>query len=79
MIPSRNRPTRSGYMIGSMGTGTVSKDGSVAWSIVQVKVAGNRTMDDGTDRDLDFTCAWITLYKLQGNEWIRLAEVSNFK
>ncbi len=56
-----------------------SKDGSVAWSIVQVKVAGKRRMDDGTERDLDFTCAWITLYERQGDKWIRLAEVSNFK
>ncbi|HEX9972813.1 MAG TPA: hypothetical protein VGD14_12140, partial [bacterium] len=53
-----------------------SKDGSVAWSIVQVKVAGKRTMDDGTERNLDFTCAWITLYERQGDKWIRLGEVS---
>ena len=56
-----------------------SKDGSVAWSVVQVKVAGKRTLDDGTERDLDFTCAWITLYERQGDRWIRLGEVSNFK
>ncbi len=56
-----------------------SKDGSVAWSIVQVKVAGKRTMDDGTERDLDFICAWITLYERQGDKWIQLGEVSNFK
>ena len=57
----------------------VSKGGSVAWSIVQVKVAGRRTMDDGYERDLDFVCAWITLYERQGDRWMRLAEVSNFK
>ncbi len=56
-----------------------SKDGSVAWSVVQVKVTGRRTMDDGTQRDLDFTCAWITLYEREGSRWIKLAEVSNFK
>lgn len=56
-----------------------SKDGSVAWSVVQVKVAGKRKMDDGTQRDLDFTCAWITLYEREGSRWIKLAEVSNFK
>ena len=56
-----------------------SKDGSVAWSIVQVKVAGKRKMDDGTERDLDFTCACITLYERQEDKWIRVAEVSNFK
>jgi len=56
-----------------------SKDGSVAWSIVQVKVAGQRTMDDGTVRDLDFICAWITLYERQNERWIRLLEVSSFR
>jgi len=56
-----------------------SKDGSFAWSVVQVKVAGKRTMDDGSEGDLDFTCAWITLYERQENKWIRLGEVSNFK
>ena len=56
-----------------------SKDGSVAWSIVQVKVAGKRAMENGVERDIDFTCAWITLYERQGDKWIRLAEVSNFK
>ena len=56
-----------------------SKDGSVAWSIVQVKVAGKRTIENGAERDLDFTCAWITLYERQGDKWLRLTEVSNFK
>ena len=56
-----------------------SKDGSVAWSIVQVKVAGKRKMDNGANRNLNFTCAWITLYERVGDRWIRLAEVSNFK
>lgn len=56
-----------------------SKDGSLAWSIVQVKVVGRRTMDDGSERDLDFTCAWITLYGRQDDKWVRLADVSTFK
>lgn len=56
-----------------------SKDGSVAWSIVQVKVAGKRMMVDGSERELDFTCAWITLYERQGDKWIRLGELSDFK
>jgi hypothetical protein len=56
-----------------------SEDGSSAWSIVQVQVAGTRTMDDGNDRDFDYTFAWITLYARQGDKWIRLGEVSNYK
>jgi hypothetical protein len=56
-----------------------SKDGSLAWSIVQVKVAGRRTTEEGTEKDVDFICAWITLYERQDNTWIRLGEVSTFK
>ena len=36
-------------------------------------------IDNGSERKLDFTCAWITLYQRQGEKWLRLAEVSNFK
>ncbi|UCD44528.1 MAG: nuclear transport factor 2 family protein [Candidatus Bathyarchaeota archaeon] len=55
-----------------------SDDGSVAWSVVKVKVAG-RTADGGSERDLDFTCAWITLYRRRGDRWMRVGEVSSFK
>jgi hypothetical protein len=37
-----------------------SKDGSLAWLIGKLKVAGKRTMEDGSQLDMDFTCAWIT-------------------
>ena len=55
-----------------------SDDGSVAWSVVQVRVAG-RTREGGSERDLGFTCAWITLYRRVGEGWVRLGEVSSFK
>jgi hypothetical protein len=53
-----------------------SKDGSLAWSIVKVKVAGHRNMEDGSQKEFDVTYAWITLYKRQGDRWIRTVEVS---
>ena len=56
-----------------------SKDGSLAWAILQIKVVGKRTTDDGSVRDLDFTCAWLTLYERQGDMWMRLTDVSTFK
>jgi len=56
-----------------------SQDGSLAWSIVQVKVAGTRRLEDGSERALDFVCAWITLYERQGDRWLRLAEISTFR
>ncbi|MFC2165662.1 hypothetical protein ACFLT2_11780, partial [Acidobacteriota bacterium] len=57
----------------------ISKDGSLGWSIVRVKVAGKRTMADGSEKDTDFICAWITLFERKGHKWIRLGEVSSFK
>ncbi len=56
-----------------------SKDGSLAWSLVQVKVAGRSQAEFGTERDFETTWAWITLYERKGKRWIRLGEVSNYK
>jgi predicted O-methyltransferase YrrM len=56
-----------------------SKDGSMAWSLVQVRVAGRSRIESGAERDFDVTWAWITLYERQGDGWVRLGEVSNFK
>ena len=57
----------------------VSEDGSLGWSIVQVKIAGTRMMEDDAELKLDFTCAWLTLYERQDGRWKRTAEVSTFK
>ena len=54
----------------------ISKDGLTAWSIVKVKVAGGRKLDDGSTKDFDVIFAWITVYEKQGDEWKRLIEVS---
>jgi ketosteroid isomerase-like protein len=56
-----------------------SDDGSLAWSIVQVKVAGRRSAADGSKRPLDFTCAWITLFRRTDGGWERFVEASSFK
>jgi len=56
-----------------------SRDGSLGWSIVKVKVTGKRRLEDGSERDTDFICAWITLFERQGDKWMRLGEVSSFK
>ncbi|MBN1223366.1 MAG: nuclear transport factor 2 family protein [Candidatus Aminicenantes bacterium] len=57
----------------------VSDDGSTAWSIVKVRVAGSRKLDDGTVRDFDTTFAWITVYKRKDGKWTRQVEVSTDK
>lgn len=56
-----------------------SEDGSLAWLLCKVKVAGRRTMENRSEREMEFICAWITLYERRGDKWIRLGEVSSFK
>ena len=54
----------------------ISDDGSVAWSIVQVRVAGTRTGDDGAEHAFDTVWAWLTLYRRTVNGWERITDVS---
>ncbi len=56
-----------------------SDDCSLAWMNVKVKVSGTRVNDDGSSRPVDFTCAWLTLYKRDGDRWLRLGEVSTWR
>jgi hypothetical protein len=54
----------------------ISDDGSLAWSIVQVRVAGTRTGDDGVEHSFDTVWAWLTLYRRAGDDWQRITDVS---
>ena len=54
----------------------VSDDGSIAWSIVQVRVAGDRSGGDGESHVFDTRWAWLTLYRWDGENWQRLVDVS---
>jgi hypothetical protein len=56
-----------------------SQDGSLAWVVVQVKVRGTRTRQDGMTREINFVCAWLTLYERSDEGWMALAEVSTFR
>lgn len=56
-----------------------SGDRTVAWAIFQVVVRGERNLPDGTVRKIDFTCAWLTLYRKVKDDWVVEAEVSTFK
>jgi len=53
-----------------------SDDGSLAWSVVKVRVAGRRKTDDGSMRNFDAIFAWITVYERKNGRWIRSVEVS---
>lgn len=57
----------------------ISDDGSLAWAIVQVRVAGTSKADDGAEKPFDTVWAWITLYSREGDRWIRISDVSTYK
>jgi hypothetical protein len=57
----------------------VSRDGTLGWVIVQVYARGTQRQDDGTVEPLEFTCAWIELYRRQDDRWLRVGNVSSFK
>ena len=53
-----------------------SKDGSLVWSIVQVRVAGTEKVSNETTESFDTLWAWITLYERRGDKWLKIADVS---
>ena len=54
----------------------ISDDGSIAWSIVQVRVAGTRAGGKDEQYSFDTRWAWLTLYRRDGDGWLRIADVS---
>jgi hypothetical protein len=56
----------------------IADDGSLAYTLVRVKISGERKLEADSIREFGFVCAWITLYKREGEKWIRMGEVSNF-
>jgi ketosteroid isomerase-like protein len=54
----------------------VSDDGSAAWSIVQVRVAGTRTGVDGVAHTFDTIWAWLSIYRRDGDGWKKITDVS---
>lgn len=58
----------------------VSRDGSLAWVVVQVHAEGvQREQGGGGEKPLAFTAAWIELYEKREGRWLRVGNVSNFK
>ena len=69
------------YVNVSRGEPTIglSKDGSVAWSIFRLKVAGTRTLADTTEAQFDSTWGCLVLFERRDGRWVRIAEASNRK
>jgi hypothetical protein len=56
-----------------------SADGSVAWSIFRLKVAGTQAVAGGTEAQFDSTWGCLVLFERRGDHWVRIAEASNRK
>ena len=54
----------------------ISRDGSIAWAVVQVRVAGTQTNPDGSSSTYDTLWAWLSLFQRDGDKWIRIVDVS---
>ena len=56
----------------------ISQDGTLAWLIARVTVSGTQKHGDEA-LPLEFTSAWIELYKKSDGRWMQVGNVSNFK
>jgi hypothetical protein len=55
---------------------TVSDDGTLGWVVAQVKIQAKRELE-GLSHEVDEIWTWITLYKRQNGNWIRMGEVNS--
>jgi hypothetical protein len=53
-----------------------SEDGTLAWAIVQVRVAGTSHRESEVDETFDTQWAWITLFEKRNGRWSRISDVS---
>lgn len=55
----------------------VSRDGTMGWIAVQVKVARVQTQDDGAETEIGAVWAWVSMYEKRGGRWINTGNASN--
>jgi hypothetical protein len=53
-----------------------SEDGTLAWAIYRVRVAGTTHREPEPDEPFDIQWAWMTLYEKRDGEWSTKADVS---
>jgi hypothetical protein len=58
---------------------SVSKDASMAWMIVRIRVKRTQKDASGVERESKFIYAGIMTYEKQGGKWMRVANVSTFE
>jgi len=58
---------------------SVSKDASMAWMIVRIRVKRTQKDTSGVERESKFIYAGIMTYEKRGGKWMRVANVSTFE
>lgn len=58
---------------------TTSPDGNLGWVVVQVQARGVQASPTGEKLPLEFTSAWIELYRKEDGRWLRVGNLSNFR
>lgn len=56
-----------------------SDDRQSAWGKYRVRVRGVTKNHDGSKTELDFVCAWLWVFKLVDDQWLRVGEVSTWR
>jgi len=54
----------------------ISKDASMAWMIVRIKVRRTQKQASGEEKERTFVYAGIMTYEKQNRKWVRIANVS---
>ena len=57
----------------------VSDDGTLGWVIVELQARGVQTGPEGTEEQLEFVCAWVSLFEKRDGEWVTIGDVSTFR
>jgi hypothetical protein len=57
----------------------ISKDATMAWVIVKVRVRRTQKDESGKDQETKFIYAGIMTYEKQNGKWIAIANVSTFE
>ena len=57
----------------------VSKDGSMAWLLGEVRVLAMQKQPGETERELAFRCSWIEIYEKREAGWAAVVNASTFQ
>ena len=57
----------------------VSEDGTLGWVAAEVEARGVSVSEDGTETPVEFTSAWVSLFRNINGEWRLVGNASSFR